>query len=88
MIKKFNEMNEGIKSSFYTVGDLRKFISELSDDAPVIIVNPVGKGTNEYTKDSIGIEDVKIDDKGYSYYGNTNNRTDVETVKGLVIYEG
>lgn len=97
MIKKFNDMysiNEELENNnYYTIGELKEFIKDLPDNSPVLIVNPVGRGSNEYISDSIKIEDVKIDDKGYSTYINdgffgSNNRTGLNVVKGLIIYEG
>jgi 6-phosphogluconate dehydrogenase (decarboxylating) len=86
-IKKFNEDVNNTKDGF-TIGDLKKLIEGLDDDTPVLLVNPVGMGSNQFISDNIEIGDVIISDGGIAY---TNNMTHIKhsvKTKGLLIYEG
>lgn len=95
-IKKFNEniSNETEKvSKGFTVGELKELIKDLSDDCPVLLINPVGKGSSEYVKDNISVEDVLVSDNGIGYTKNMSqtlkdHKIETTDILGLVIYEG
>lgn len=86
-IKRFNE-NINNKQDGFTVRDLRKIIEELDDDTPVLLVNPVGRGSNQFVGDSISIDDVIISDDGISYTTNMSHIKHSIKTKGLLISEG
>jgi hypothetical protein len=86
-IKKFNEDIDNTKVGF-TIGDLKKIIEGLDDDTPVLLVNPVGIGSNQFVGDNIEIGDVIISDDGISYTTNMSHIKHTVKTKGLLIYEG
>jgi hypothetical protein len=89
MIKKFNQMNEQREEYNFTISDLKRLIQELPDDAPVVLVNTVNKGDNQYLKNNLEVGLVNIEvETGYAYYtANEPLRDDVKRVNGLIIYE-
>ena len=86
-IKKFNEDIDNTKVGF-TIGDLKKIIEGLDDDTPVLLVNPVGIGSNQFVGDNIEIGDVIISDDGISYTTNMSHIKHTVKTKGLLIHEG
>jgi hypothetical protein len=86
-IKKFNEDIDNTNVGF-TIGDLKKLIEGLDDDTPVLLVNPVGRGSNHFVGDNIEIGDVIISDDGISYTTNMSHIKHTVKTKGLLIYEG
>lgn len=75
-----------MKSGF-TIRDLKKIIEHLDDATPVLLVNPVGRGNNQFDNDNIEIADVIIADDGISYTNNMSGVINsVETTKGLLIF--
>lgn len=88
-VKKFNQLNEQREEYNYTIGDLKRLIQELPDDAPVVLVNGIGKGDNNYLQNNLEVNLVNLDtETGYAYYTNKEPlRDDVKRVNGLIIYE-
>jgi hypothetical protein len=86
-IRKFNENIDNTNVGF-TIGDLKKLIEGLDDNTPVLLVNPVGRGSNQFVGDNIEIGDVIISDDGISYTTNMSHIKHTVKTKGLLIYEG
>ena len=81
-------VSNNISSEYYTIGDLKKFINDLPDETPVIISNPVGRGSNEDAHDAFYLKNVYMDEKGYAFMrGSETPPIDgFEIVQGLVVY--
>ncbi len=86
-IRKFNE-NVDNRQNGFTIGDLKKMIEGLDDETPVLLVNPVGRGSNQFVGDNIEIGDVIVSDDGISYTTNMSHIKHSVKTKGLLIYEG
>lgn len=87
MIKKFNE-NVDNRQNGFTIGKLKKMIEGMDDNTPVLLVNPVGRGSNEFVGDSIEIGDVIVSEDGISYTTDMTHIKHTIKTKGLLIYEG
>lgn len=87
MIKKLNENVDNQQNGF-TIGKLKKMIEGMDDNTPVLLVNPVGRGSNKFVGDSIGIGDVIVSEDGISYTTNMSHIKHTIKTKGLLIYEG
>jgi len=86
-IRKFNENVDNRKNGF-TIGDLKKMIEGLDDETPVLLVNSVGRGSNQFVGDNIEVGDVIVSDDGISYTTNMSHIKHSVKTKGLLIYEG
>lgn len=76
------------KQNGFTIGDLKKMIEGLDDNTPVLLVNPVGMGSNQFVGNNILIDDVIVSDDGISYTTNMSHIKNFVKTKGLLIYEG
>lgn len=85
-IRKFNE--EINNKNGFTIADLKKLIEGLDDDTPVLLVNPVGMGSNQFVGDQIEIGEVIISEDGISYTTNMSHIKHTDKTRGLLIYEG
>ena len=86
-IRNFNENVDNRKNGF-TIGDLKKMIEGLDDETPVLLVNSVGRGSNQFVGDNIEVGDVIVSDDGISYTTNMSHIKHSVKTKGLLIYEG
>lgn len=78
----------GRNQNGFTIADLRKMIEGLDGNTPVLLVNPVGRGSNQDVADYISIDDVIISDDGIAYTTNMSHIKHSVKTKGLLIYEG
>ena len=86
-IRKFTE-NADNRQNGFTIGELKKIIEGLDDETPVLLVNPVGRGSNQFVGYNITIDDVIVSDDGISYTTNMSHIKHSVKTKGLLIYEG
>lgn len=86
-IKKFNE-NTNLPIEGFTIGDLKRIIDGLDDETPILLVNPVGRGNNQFDSGSMEIADVAVSEDGFAYTTNHVFSKDSPKVKGLLIYFG
>lgn len=70
----------------FTIKDLKKIIKGLDNDIPVILVNPVGMGNNEFIDRNIEINDAKISADGIAHTIETRNIKSYTKTKALLIY--
>lgn len=85
--KPYSDINT-IKQNGFTIGDLKRMIKGLDDETPVLLVNPVDRGSNQFVAGNIKIDDVIISDDGIAYTTNMTHIAHFVKTKGLLIYEG
>ena len=54
----------------------------------LLLVNPVGMGSNQFVGDQIEIGEVIISEDGISYTTNMSHIKHTDKTRGLLIYEG